>query len=210
LIQDGGKLQQNILLSWQIKFMAEHLSPQQSLQLIQSMIERTKTNIIENSFYFLLWGWMTFGAVLVQFLLKVVLGYRHHYLVWLITIVALIITILHSKRQSRRYGYKTYVGESMGYLWMGIGISFFILTIIISAGIGWLYAWPFFILFYGLGTFVSGKIIQFKPLVVGGIICWILAVACVFVKYDYQLLIAAAAILFSYIIPGHLIQSKSL
>jgi hypothetical protein len=190
--------------------MSEQFSPQQSLQLIQSMIERTKTNIRENSFYFLLWGWLTFGAVLTQFFLKVVLQYRHHYLVWLITIVALIITLIHGNKQSKKTGYKTYLGESMGYLWMGIGIGFFILTIIISAGIGWLHAWPFFILFYGLGTFISGKIIQFKPLVVGGIVCWVLAVICVFVPYDYQLLIAAAAILCSYIIPGHLIQSKSL
>ena len=190
--------------------MSEHFSPQQSLLLIQSMIDRTKTNIRENRFYFLLWGWMTFGAVLSQFFLKVVLQYRHHYLVWLVTLIALVMTILHSKSQSKRQGYKTYLGESMGYLWMGIGISFFILSIVISAGIGWLHAWPFFILFYGLGTFISGKIIQFKPLVIGGIICWILAIACVFVQYDYQLLIAAAAILSSYIVPGYLIQSKSL
>jgi hypothetical protein len=190
--------------------MSENFSPQQSLQLIQTMIERTKTNLRENSFYFLLWGWVTFGAVLTQFFLKVVLEYRHHYLVWLVTIIALVITIIYGNRQNKKQGYKTYLGESMGNLWMGIGISFFILTIIISAGIGWLHAWPFFILFYGLGTFTSGKIIQFKPLVVGGIICWILAITCVFVQYDYQLLITAAAILSSYIIPGYLIKSKHL
>ena len=113
-------------------------------------------------------------------------------------------------RQKKKEKHKTYLGESMGNFWMGVGISFFILTIIISAGIGWLHALPFFILFYGLGTFISGKLIQFKPLIIGGIICWILAVVCVFVHYDFQLLIAAATILSSYIIPGYLIKSNTL
>ena len=55
---------------------------------------------------------------------------------------------------------------------------------------------------------VSGRLLQFKPLVAGGIINWVLACVCVLVPYDYQLLIAAAAILSSYIIPGHLISSN--
>lgn len=36
--------------------MEENFSPQESLQLIQSMISKTKTNISENRFYFLFWG----------------------------------------------------------------------------------------------------------------------------------------------------------
>jgi hypothetical protein len=101
---------------------------------------------------------------------------------------------------------KTYVGESMSYVWTGIGISFFVLSFIITnTKGGWINAWPFFILFYGLGTFVSGKILKFAPLVIGGVFNWLLAIASIYVDFDYQLLIAAAAILTSYIIPGHLL-----
>ncbi|MDQ3682285.1 MAG: hypothetical protein M3352_04325 [Bacteroidota bacterium] len=187
--------------------MEEKFSPQESLQLIQSMIEKTKENISENRFFFLLWGWITFIAVLTQFILKVVVDYKHHYIVWLSVIPAAIITIVKGNKMKAR-SYRTYVGESMGFLWMGIGISFFILSIIISTSIGWMKAWPFFILFYGLGTFISGKFIQFKPLVFGGVFCWIIACITVFVPYDYQLLLAALAILCSYIIPGYLIKSE--
>ena len=69
-------------------------------------------------------------------------------------------------------------------------------------------AYPFFILFYGLGTFVSGRVLKFRPLVIGGIFNWALAIISVYVHFDYQLLIAAAAILTSYIIPGYLLRSK--
>lgn len=187
--------------------MQEHFSPQQSLQLIHSMIEKTKVGISENRFYFLFWGWLVFLAILTQFLLKVVFLYEHHYLVWILTIPAVIITVVYSARRHKRHVVKTYVGESMGYLWTGIGISFFVLSMIISNSPGgWAAGYPFFILFYGLGTFISGKLLQFTPLVVGGIFNWALAIACVFVPFDFQLLLAAAAILTSYIIPGYLIK----
>ncbi|HEY0732963.1 MAG TPA: hypothetical protein VGD33_11130 [Chitinophagaceae bacterium] len=189
--------------------MEDKFSPQESLLLIQSMIERTKTNISENRFYFLVWGWLTFSAILLQFFLKVVMDYKHHYIVWLLMIIGIVLTIWKSRQEDKEQGYRTYVGDSMGYLWLGIGISFFVLSIIITFSIGWFKAWPFFILFYGMGTFISGKLIQFTPSIVGGIICWILAPIAIFVHYDYQLLIAAAAILCSYIIPGYMIKPET-
>jgi hypothetical protein len=186
--------------------MDDNFSPQQSLQLIDSMIKKVRSDIGYNRFYFLLWGWYSFLAILGQFFLKVIVGYQHHYFVWLGVIPAIIATIVKSSR-SNNQSYSTYVGDSMKYLWMGIGISFFVLSFIITNSEGkWLIAYPFFILFYGLGTFVSGMFLKFKPLVIGGVFNWVLACVCVLLPYDYQLLIAAAAILTSYIIPGHIIQ----
>lgn len=188
--------------------MEEDFSPQQSLQLIEGMIKKVRTNIGQNGFYFLLWGWATFLAILGQFFLKVVLLYPRHYLVWLALIPVLIVTIIRANRQGRA-AYTTFVGDSMKHLWTGIGVSFFVLSFIITNTAGkWLIAYPFFILFYGLGTFVSGMFLKFKPLVIGGIFNWALACVCVLLPYDYQLLMAAAAILTSYIIPGHIIQTE--
>lgn len=187
----------------------ENFSPQQSLQLIQSMISKAKANFSENRFYFLLWGWVAFSCIMGQFILKVLVNYRHHYIVWAATIVAAIITMVHASRYNRTMP-RTYVGDSMSHLWTGMGISFFVLTVIITqANGGWNYAYPFFIMMYGLGTFVSGRMLQFTPLIIGGIINWFLAIVCAFLDFDYQLLVAAAAILCSYIIPGHLIKTEN-
>ena len=190
--------------------MEENFSPQQSLALIQSMITKTKNNLSDNRFYFLLWGWLSFIAIIGQFFLKVILHYDKHYLVWLVTIPAAIITMVRASRQSNRAVVKTYVADSMNFLWMGIGISFFVLSFIVSnmRG-GWNNAWPLYILFYGLGTFVSGKILQFRPFIIGGIFNWVLAVVAIYIPFDYQLLLAATAILTSYIIPGYLLRSNN-
>lgn len=188
--------------------MNDQLSPLESLQLIQSMVAKTRSNLGENRFYFLLWGWVAFLSFLLQFLLKTAAHYPHHYLVWLSTIPAALITIWYGRKR-HRHAPRTYVGESMSYLWMGMGISFFVLIVILYATKGWLHAYPLFILMYGLGTFVSGKILQFKPLVFGGIFNWALAALCAFLPYDYQLLMAALALLTSYIIPGYLLKQKN-
>ncbi len=111
------------------------------------------------------------------------------------------------EHQTRRAN--TYIGDSMKYLWMGMGISFFVLSMILGR-MGWgNNVFPFFMLLYGLGTFISGKILQFKPLVYGGLGAWVLAIASVYFYYYYQILFAAAAILVSYIIPAYLLRKKN-
>lgn len=189
--------------------MNDQMTPMQSIELIQNMIARTRSNLGENRFYFLLWGWVVFSALLVQFVLKALIHYPYHYLVWLLTIPTAVITVWHA-RKKHFSGSRTYAGDSMNSLWTGVGISIFLLCVIIAAGpVGWRYAYPYFILLYGLGTFVSGKVLQFRPLIVGGIVNWVLAVVCPFLPYDYQILLAALALLSSYIILGYLLKNES-
>ena len=187
----------------------EKFSPEQSLQLIQTMISKTKQDISDNSIYFLVWGWITFIACTGQFILKHILQYEQHYQVWWLVVIGIIFSIYQGIKDGKKQNAKTYVGDSIKYLWMGMGISYFVLSMILSK-IGWGSAvFPFFILLYGLGTFISGNILQFKPLIIGGIIAWALAIGAVYVTYDYQMLFGAAAILVSYIIPAYLLRSRN-
>jgi hypothetical protein len=187
----------------------ENFSPQESLQLIQNMIQKTRQDMGDNTNHFLLWGWLTFIACTAQFVLKNVFHYPKHYMVWFIIIPGAVISAYMGIREDRRQKANTYVGESMKFLWMGMGISFFVLSMILTR-MGWhTNVFPFFILLYGLGTFISGKFLQFKPLVYGGMAAWVLAVASAYVSYDYQILFGAVAILVSYIIPAYMLRSKN-
>ncbi len=187
----------------------EKFSPEQSLHLIQSMISKTKQDMSDNSIYFLVWGWLTFIACAGQFVLKNIVQYEKHYLVWLVVIVGVVFSIWYGAREGKKQKARTYVGESMKYLWIGMGTSYFVLSMILSR-IGWdSSVFPFFILLYGLGTFVSGSILQFRPLQAGGMIAWALAIGAAWVEYDYQMLFGAAAILISYIIPAYMLRSKN-
>jgi hypothetical protein len=186
----------------------ENFDPIQSLQLIQSMINKTKEDISNKSVYFLVWGWITFLACSAQFVLKHVYNYPRHYYVWWIIIVGVIFSIYKSRTERKNLDVKTYVSESIKYLWIGMGVAYFVLSMILSR-IGWdTSVFPFFIMLYGLGTFVSGSIIKFQPLIIGGAMASLLAIGAVYVEYDFQMLFAAGAILISYIIPAYILRAK--
>ncbi len=186
----------------------ENFSPQDSLKVIHSMLEKSKEDLSGNDIYFLMWGWLTFFCCTAQFLLIRVFEYPKHYLVWWLMIPGVVLTLILSVKQGKQKKVKTYVGETMGFLWTGMGISYFVLSMIIS-GIGWdKPIFPFFILLYGLGTFLSGCLLRFRPFIVGGILAWIIAMATVHMAYDFQILMGGAAILVSYIIPAYMLRYK--
>lgn len=185
------------------------LSPQESLQLIQSMITKTRNDMGDNTRHFLLWGWISFVGCSGQFILKNIFAFEKHYLVWLLIFPGAVISFIMGMKDEKNRTATSYVGESMKYLWMGMGISYFVLVMMLTR-MGWgTNVFPFFMLLYGLGTFVSGKFLQFKPLVYGGLIAWALAIASTFFNHDYQMLFGASAILISYIIPAYMLRSKN-
>lgn len=187
----------------------ENFTPEQSLQLIQTMISKTKQNMSDNSIYFLVWGWLTFIACTGQFVLKNIFQYEKHYMVWTVIIIGVAFSIYQGRKEDTSIKAKTYVDENMKHLWAGMAISFFVLGMILTR-LGWgTVIFPFFIMLYGLGTFVSGNFIQFRPLIIGGIIAWALAIGSTFVNYDYQMLFGAGAILISYIIPAHMLRYRN-
>ena len=73
----------------------ENFSPEDSIRVIQAMIEKTKFTVADNSYYFLLWGWLVFIGCIGQFVLKVLVQYPYHYLIWNITFIGIIFSIYH-------------------------------------------------------------------------------------------------------------------
>lgn len=184
-------------------------TPKESLQLIQSMIDKTRNKFSDSSFYFLFWGWLVFACCIGQFILKVFLHYPYHFIVWFTMPLGGIITGIYGSRQAKKERVKTFINEASNYLWMALGCAFIALIIINSTTTtAWENAFTYYIILYAIGTFVTGKLIKFKPLVIGGILNFILAIICSKLSFDYQLLMGAAAILISYIIPGHLLRKQ--
>lgn len=183
-------------------------SPSESLQLIQSMINNAKDSVADNSFYLLFWGWLVFGCCIAEFVLKNVFEYAAHYRVWWLMLIGGIVTTIYSSRQAKKAKVVSFVDKALDITWVAIGCSFLVLVYINTTGQGWNNAFTYYILLYAIGTFITGRLIQFKPLIIGGLINFVLAAVCSRFSYDYQLLIASLALLTSYIIPGHLLRMR--
>ncbi len=62
---------------------------------------------------------------------------------------------------------------------------------------------------YGLGTFVSGGILKFKPLIFGGIFSWVIAIVALFIPEIYSLLMVSLSVIVAYLIPGYMLKSRN-
>jgi len=185
-------------------------SPQQSIQLIESMINRAKDKYAEDGFMYLVWGWLVFGGSLMQFLLLHTFHYPKHYLVWLITIPAFIYQVFYMRKKYEHPKVVTYTDSIIGYVW----ITFVISMALIGFNLGshkladsaiW---YSIILALYGMPTFLSGIILRFPPLVVGGICCWILSVVSVFVPYEFQMFLLSIAMIVAWIIPGYKLRAR--
>ena len=80
----------------------ETLTPQESLDVITSMISQAKGNIRNSSFYFLLWGWTIVIANLGVFILIKFATVTNPSIIFAITIPSAVISVFHGMRQEKR------------------------------------------------------------------------------------------------------------
>jgi hypothetical protein len=185
----------------------ETLTPEESLQVIRTMIENAKTTVADNSFYFLLWGWLVFIGAIGQYTLKVFVRTDRNPLVWLILFIGVIVSAIYS-RKGRSKPVRTYVDEGLWNIWSAVGIAQGLIVFIFFRRNDWEHCYTIFILTYSIGCYLTGRLLRFRPLVWGAVLCWVLSIVTTFVGYETNILLLAAAILGSYIIPGYLLRAN--
>jgi hypothetical protein len=178
----------------------------QHLELIAEMINTARREFNDSSFIYLLWGWAICIASVSEFIL-VQMKNEYHYIGWvvLMPLTAIVQMVIMAKRKKTER-VKTHVDKVSGYLWTAIGVSLGV--VLFSQNNLQLNTYPILILLYGIGTFVSGGLMGLKPMIAGGVCCWVLAFIAFYMKFEYQLLILALSIIVSYIIPGYLLKNR--
>ena len=181
---------------------------QESLQIIQDMINSAKNRISDNGFHYLLWGWLVLIAALSQYVLIVYIPSEFNYLPWVILMpLGGIVAGIVSSKQKQKRKVKTFVNKFLSYLWLALGFSLFII-IFLMFRFSITFAYPVIIILYGIGLFVSGCALGFRPLVIGGISCFVISIVTAFFNFEVQLLLISLAVLVGYIIPGYILKSR--
>lgn len=191
--------------------MEKEFNQEQGLEVIQQMIANAKRNVSDNGFFYLLWGYAVLLASLAHFYLLRFTETELHFLPWpIVMTISGVIAGVAGARYSKKAKVKTYFDTLMGYLWGAFAISI-ILVLVFMPKLGYEKTYPIIMILYGIGTFVSGGMLKFAPLMIGGIICWTAATLTHFLSptMDVQLLILALVITLAYIIPGHMLKSKA-
>ncbi len=184
----------------------DNLSAQQSLDLITSMIRQAKGNVQKSGFYFLLWGWTIVIANLGVYFMLEFTDIKNPFLMFSITIPAAIISMIYGMNQGKKVAAPTVLDSIHMWLWIGFGINCFIM-----AAFGGKTNWqinPVIITMCAVPTFVSGIMLKFKPLVIGGSLFWVFGIICFMVDPKIQFLVAAFAVTVGYLVPGYMLKKS--
>ena len=181
------------------------LTEKESLRLINEMIGKARQSYVTKGIASIVWGALIIICSLLTWVrvkYRFTLGFDE----WLLVFAAVIPQMYFSIKEKRQ---KHFVGHDeimMRYLWITFGICIFILTFY-----NYYYSKftiSLFMMLYGIPTFITGGIFKFKPMIIGGLICWILSVASVFTSFPTGMLFMAGCGLFAWLLPGIILWNK--
>jgi hypothetical protein len=182
------------------------MTGEESLKIITDMINKTKVNISQGSFHLLFWGWLIFTCSVSEYLLWKLAGFIHPYYVWFLVIPGVVVSMTFGFLKGRKARVHTYADMIYMWTWMGFLCSAIVLFVIQMKSMNLVS--PYILLLAGFPTFVSGFIIKFRPLIIGGIIFWITAVIVSFAGPSIAPLGMPVAVITGYLIPGYMLKYK--
>ncbi|WP_375438360.1 hypothetical protein [uncultured Hymenobacter sp.] len=162
-----------------------------------------------HAFTYIFRGSVVLTAALSNYGLEQI-GFAAPWLPWMILMPLMGIMQSIRARRQRKHGLtsSTATDKTMRLLQKS-----FVLIILVSVAsacvVGWAVVHPILLVLYGVSTFVAGRVLRFRPLLLGGVACGLLGSTAAFVPADTQLLLIATAMLLSYIIPGYLLGKQS-
>ncbi len=204
------------------------LTERESLELITQMINKAKDACHSTGLAAIMWGLIIAFCSLVR-LAEIQYGFKLPFDIYLLTLVAIIPQVYLSLKEKRESKVKAYGDVFMDYLWLGFGVCIFLLIFIMQAVFA---AWKpageeyqllaghpasfhfyefsasFFLLLYGLPTFVSGISMKFRPMIWGGLWCWVSCLAAIYTPVKADLLLTALSSIFAWFIPGMIMEKE--
>jgi hypothetical protein len=185
----------------------DNLSAQQSLDLISSMISQAKGNVGRSSFYFLLWGWVIAICNFGMYFMFKFSGYpQYASYVWILILPAYAATFIHTRNRNRTSLVKTHLDEISKWIWITMAITI-LPAWIFGDKLNWMIN-AVILMPIGAATFVSGVIIRFAPLKLGGIVFWVAGLVCYFLHPFDQNLVGGIAMILGYLVPGYMLRNQ--
>ncbi len=186
------------------------MSSEESLKIISDMITRTKINIRQSAFYLLFWGWLITLVSLSDYFISIFSGFEKPWLVWLLTIPGVIVSLIYGFVKGSKQQVFTYAEKIYMWIWMGFLVTTIILVVFIGFENRMQIVGPFILLLAAFAVFISGIVIKFTPLIIGGISIWVFAIIGFFAGPIISPLAMPAAVISGYLIPGYMLKkSKS-
>lgn len=194
--------------------MEKSLNPEDSLKVITEMVNRTRQNLNEGSYYYLLWGWLALMAAAAEYILMEYIEVDWHPIVWgIMGIAGGIASAVYGMKDKSSRGHTSFIDRAMKMIWLAFGAMMLVTLMYGFTANSWGVVYAFIIALYGMGTFISGGILKFKPLMIGGVLSWVIAGAAfifsdTLLNFPTMLILLMVSLVVSYLIPGYALKNS--
>jgi hypothetical protein len=185
------------------------ISGQESLRLINQMIQTAKSEQKDDGKNWIRWGWMLLIASLLSILNMHFRWFDGMFIFWngfgILTVLIYIYETVRDARSKKKVRVKTYTQELFDKLNTGFFISLAFIIICINVAEIPLTGFSLLISLYAFWILVYGTALNFKPSIIAAYITWAIGLASLFMKtFETVMVFHAAAALCGYIIPGYI------
>lgn len=186
--------------------MDNTFTPEQSLKLIDDTIREAKRSFHKIHYYFLLWGVLFAVAGLISFLLMRA-GSAWHWVGWpAMGTLGGALAAVRGARDGRRQGVTTTMDRLHKWLWTAYTIT--LVLLLVGTVPNRVDPNPWILVLTGLPTFVTGAMMRFRPLMLGGVLFWLAGTLLFFTLQPFSSLVFSLAIALGYIVPGLMLKQE--
>ena len=184
----------------------KELSHEESMRLINTMISKAKKSYVTKGIAPMVWGLLIVICSIITWA-QLQYNFTIKFDIWLLLIVALVLQVFFAIKERKQRRFTSYEETATGFVWMAFGISIFLVSFY-NAKYGTSESSTLIMILYGIPTFITGGLVKFRPLIIGGIICWVISFISVFTEVKIDMLLMAACGLFAWIIPGIILWKR--
>ncbi|MCW3079635.1 hypothetical protein [Segetibacter sp.] len=186
----------------------KELSQEESLMIIQQMINAAKHEQKDDGKGWIAWGWMLFIASILT-VVNLHFKWFSTFFFWnifgAVTLVMMIVGVVKGFFVKSKGRVKTYTKSLFEKLNAGFFICIMFNIFAMNLGVGPAKGFALLIGLYGFWILIYGTALDFRPSVIASFITWTFGFIALFqTDFEVVMLLHAAAVLFGYIIPGYI------
>ena len=187
-------------------------STEQQIEIINSVIKSTKENLKPLSVNFIFWGFLIIAMSLFNYVFPSLFQSAQYskLLFWtVVPLIGMILTVYYNINIRKKTGYETYLSRVIKIIWGVFNLSW-IYIIALSFTLKSFHPVPPILFLLSIIIIITGLIIKFKPITIGGVFLTIFTFYLNFNPGINLLLVNIVGVFLGLLVPGlSLFYSKS-
>lgn len=176
---------------------------EEQIKIINETIAKTKYSLKPLGFNFIFWGFLIVSMSIFQYLFPEIVQFSYYssFIYWvLIPLLGMVYTTYYNIKTGNKIGYETQLGRVIKIIWGVFGFSW--IGIVIISLLNNVNPVQDILFVLGITLMMSGLIIKFNKITLGGILLIIFTVYTYYVPNINFLLVNIVGITFGMLIPG--------